>query len=67
MKHKRSDRLDNFPYQVKMIKTHVREEHVKWLQETMPNGYLYRWTYGGPHQINFADEKDRLMFTMRWA
>lgn len=67
-KHKRSASvLEDFPYGVKFSQTHVREEHVRWLDQNMPNSYRSRWTYSGPYQINFADEQDRLMFALRWA
>jgi len=66
-KHQKADRLDLFPYGVKLSETHVREEHVKWLNQNMPDGYTIRWTFGSPHQINFSDEKDKMLFVLRWA
>ena len=66
-KHARSDRLDLFPHRVGLSESHVRAEHVAWLNHNMPDGYTVRWTFGGPHQINFADEKDKMLFVLRWA
>lgn len=67
-KHQRASlRLDMFPYTVKLSETHVRSNHVDWLEEMFPGGFSVRWTFGGPHQINFADEKDRMLFVLRWA
>ena len=65
--HQKAGLLDAFPHPVKLADTHVREEHVKWLQQNIPNGYKSRWTYAGPHQINFAQEDDKLLFVLRWA
>ena len=65
--HTKSDRLDRFPYWVQLSGTHIREEHVAWLQQAIPDGYRSRWTYGGPNRIYFADNDDKLMFVLRWA
>ena len=67
MIHKQSDRLIRFPYWVQLTETHIREEHVAWLKQNMPNGYPGRWTFGGPYRLYFADENDKLMFVLRWA
>ena len=67
MKHKRVDRLDLFPYPVIMTETHVRAEHIEWLEQHIPNGYETRWTFGGPKQINFSSEHDKMLFVLRWS
>ena len=66
-KHTRADRLDLFPHSVKLSNTHVRDEHVKWLNHIWPDSYTIRWTFGGPYQINFASEQDKLLFVLRWS
>jgi hypothetical protein len=63
-KHKRIE----YPmkYYVDMTDTHVRAEHVKWLQTNI-GGYHTLWDYGGVNRINFLREQDRLLFVLRWA
>ena len=67
-KHQRASlRMDDYPYKVQLSETHVRAEHINWLDEKFPGGYNSRWTFVGPYQISFRDEQERLLFVLRWA
>lgn len=68
IKHQRASLLlRDFPYKVKLSETHIRNDHVQWLDKIFPGGYCTRWTFAGPYQINFRDEQDRMLFVLRWA
>lgn len=67
-KHQRASlKMDEYPYSVKLSETHFRADHINWLDEMFPGGYCTRWTFIGPYQISFADERDRMLFVLRWA
>jgi hypothetical protein len=54
------------PYWVDLTDTHVRADHVKWL-ETNIGGYKTLWDFSGINRIGFANEKDYLFFVLRWS
>ena len=67
-KHQRaSNLLIDYPYTVKLSETHLRNDHIVWLDEMFPDGYSLRWVIAGPHQLNFRNEQDRMLFVLRWA
>lgn len=67
VKHQRFNTMENFPYTVELSGTHIRAEHVKWLEEMFPNGYKSLWTFIGPYKMGFKDERSQILFVLRWS
>jgi len=54
-----------WPYQIK-IKRDLKgfDPRVEWLEEKIPEG---RWYIIAPHTFCFKNEKDALMFSLKWS
>jgi len=55
----------NKKYWPHKVRVNKGDEPYKWLQENMPG--KDRWRLAGPNNWYFAEGKDAVMFSLRWA